>query len=87
MVRNAGQDSKRIQNIGSLQRKQKNNGKSCLPCMWVAQITFKGKNYNLGRYNNKEDAREAREKAEKEMFGKFLEEHKEYVKDKKDKKN
>ena len=54
---------------------------------WVAQITFKGKNYNLGRYNNKEDAREAREKAEKEMFGKFLEEHKEYVKDKKDKKN
>ena len=28
-----------------------------------------------------------REKAEKEMFGKFLEEHKEYVKDKKDKKN
>lgn len=28
-------------------------------------------------------ARDAREKAEKEMFGKFLEEHKEYVKDKK----
>jgi hypothetical protein len=54
---------------------------------WVAQIQFKGKNYYLGRYANKEDAREAREKAEKEMFGKFLEEHKEYVKDKKDKKN
>lgn len=53
----------------------------------MMRITFKGKNYNLGRYNNKEDAREAREKAEKEMFGKFLEEHKEYVKDKKDKKN
>ena len=50
---------------------------------WVAQIQFKGKNYYLGRYANKEDAREAREKAEKEMFGKFLEEHKEYVKDKK----
>lgn len=49
---------------------------------WVAQITFKGKNHYLGRYDNKEDAREAREKAEKEMFGKFLEEHKEYVKDK-----
>lgn len=49
---------------------------------WVAQIQFKGKNYYLGRYANKEDAREAREKAEKEMFGKFLEEHKEYVKDK-----
>lgn len=53
---------------------------------WAAQITFKGKNHYLGRYDNKEDAREAREKAEKEMFGKFLEEHKEYVKDKKDKK-
>lgn len=49
---------------------------------WVAQIEFKGKTYYLGRYANKEDAREAREKAEKEMFGKFLEEHKEYVKDK-----
>lgn len=49
---------------------------------WAAQITFKGKNHYLGRYDNKEDAREAREKAEKEMFGKFLEEHKEYVKDK-----
>lgn len=46
---------------------------------WVAQITFKGKNYNLGRYDNKEDAREAREKAEKEMFGKFLEEHKDML--------
>lgn len=50
---------------------------------WAAQITFKGKNHYLGRYDNKEDAREAREKAEKEMFGKFLEEHKEYVKDRK----
>ena len=27
-------DSKRIQNIGSLQRKQKNDSKSCLPCLW-----------------------------------------------------
>lgn len=51
---------------------------------WLAQIEFKGKHYYLGRYANKEDAREAREKAEKEMFGKFLEEHKEYVKDKKE---
>lgn len=50
---------------------------------WVAQIEFKGKTYYLGRYANKEDAREAREKAEKEMFWKFLEEHKEYVKDNK----
>lgn len=46
---------------------------------WVAQIEFKGKKYYLGRYDNKEDAREAREKAEKEMFGKFLEEHKDML--------
>lgn len=50
---------------------------------WAAQIEFKGKSYYLGRYTNKEDAREAREKAEKELFGKFLEGHKEYINDKK----
>lgn len=49
---------------------------------WLAQIEFKGKHYYLGRYANKEDAREAREKAEKEMFGKFLEEHKDMIKNK-----
>ena len=49
----------------------------------MAQIQFKGKNYFLGRYDNKEDAREAREKAEKELFGKFLEEHKNMIKNKK----
>ena len=61
--------------------------KSCGCLRKPHEIEFKGKHYYLGRYANKEDAREAREKAEKEMFGKFLEEHKEYVKDKKDKKN
>ena len=49
---------------------------------WLAQIEFKGKHYYLGRFPNKEDAREAREKAEKEMFGKFLEEHKDMIKNK-----
>ncbi len=40
---------------------------------WVAQITFKGKNYNLGRYDKKEEAAEARKEAENNLFGNFLE--------------
>lgn len=40
---------------------------------WLAQIGFKGKNYNLGRYKDKQEAIEARRKAEKELFGSFLE--------------
>lgn len=39
---------------------------------WHAQIVFKGKAYNLGRYINKEDAIKARKEAEEKMFGKFL---------------
>lgn len=41
-----------------------------------AQITFKRKIYNLGYFDRLEDAAEARKKAEEEMFGVFLEEHK-----------
>lgn len=40
---------------------------------WVAQIMFKGKNYTLGKFENKDDAIQAREVAEKNMFGDFLE--------------
>lgn len=40
-----------------------------------AQITFKRKVYNLGFYEKLEDAKQVREKAEEELFGKFLEEH------------
>lgn len=36
--------------------------------MWKAQITFKGKNYYLGRYDKKEEAAAARKEAEKEVF-------------------
>lgn len=43
---------------------------------WVAQIEFQGKRYNLGRFVYKEDAREAREIAEKELFGNILEKYK-----------
>lgn len=41
---------------------------------WRAQITFKGKNYYLGRYSKKEEAIAARKKAEKKMFEEFLKE-------------
>lgn len=40
---------------------------------WQASIRFKGKKYNLGRFASKEEAAEVRAKAEKEIFGGFLE--------------
>lgn len=40
---------------------------------WVAQIGFKGKNYNLGRYCSIEEAKDIRKVAENELFGNFLE--------------
>lgn len=39
---------------------------------WTAQIRFKGKNYFLGRYVDKKEAINARQKAESEIFGNFL---------------
>lgn len=39
---------------------------------WQAGIRFKGKRYNLGRYEHLQDAIDARETAEKEIFGDFL---------------
>lgn len=41
--------------------------------MWRAQITFKGKTYNLGRYSDKEEAIDARRKAEENLYKPFLE--------------
>lgn len=38
---------------------------------WRADICYKGKRINLGRYKTKEEAIEAREKAEEEYFGEF----------------
>ena len=38
---------------------------------WVAQITFQRKNYNLRRYDDKEDAINARLKGEERFFGKY----------------
>lgn len=40
---------------------------------WRAQITFKGKTYNLGTYIKVEDAAAARKEAEEKIFGEFLE--------------
>lgn len=39
---------------------------------WLAQIKFKGKKYFLGRFNNIEEARKVRERAEEKIFGDFL---------------
>ena len=41
---------------------------------WVAQIQFKNKNYSLGRYENKEDAIDARKEAEEKLHKDFLRE-------------
>ncbi len=40
---------------------------------WIAQIQFKGKHYNLGRYDKKEDAIAIRKIAEKNMHVNFIE--------------
>lgn len=39
---------------------------------WAAQIMFKGKNYSLGRYDKLEDAAAARQTAEEEIYGNFI---------------
>lgn len=40
---------------------------------WMAGIRFKGHKYNLGRFDNIQDAIDARKEAEKKIFGDFLE--------------
>lgn len=40
--------------------------------IWVATITFKGKRYYLGGYHKKEDAIDARKRAEENIFDEFL---------------
>ena len=40
---------------------------------WMAGIKFKGKRYNLGRYNTVGEAAAIREIAEKKIYGEFLE--------------
>lgn len=42
---------------------------------WVAQITFKGKTYNLGSFEKIDDAATARKKAEERMYGEFLKQY------------
>lgn len=40
--------------------------------LWCAEIMFKGKKYFLGRFASKEQAIDARQKAEEKIFGDFL---------------
>lgn len=40
---------------------------------WMARISFKGKAYSLGYYDDIRNAAEARKEAEKELIGPFLE--------------
>lgn len=40
---------------------------------WMAGIRFKGHKYNLGRFDNIQDAIDARKEAEQKLFGDFLE--------------
>lgn len=42
---------------------------------WRAQITFKGKKHNLGYFTNKQDAINARKKAEEELYDPILEKY------------
>lgn len=42
---------------------------------WIAQIAFKKKKYNLGRYDNIEEAIMARKKAEEKFFKPILEKY------------
>lgn len=72
----------RVENtcINNLKQKISKNNKSGVKGVswdakrhkWVAQITFKRKNYNLGRYDRIEDAIKARKDAEEEVFGNFI---------------
>lgn len=47
---------------------------------WTAQITFKGKNYYLGRYDDIEDAARARKAAEAELFEPILKKYEKTLK-------
>ena len=51
--------------------------------MWVAQIGFQNKNYNLGYFDNKDDAINARKQAENDLFKPII--NKYIPKDKKEK--
>lgn len=42
---------------------------------WYAGLILRGKTYYLGRYDNLEDAKKARERAEEELYGPILEKY------------
>lgn len=50
---------------------------------WMASLRFKGHKYNLGRFDNIQDAIDARKEAEQQIFGDFIEWYKWYNENKK----
>lgn len=68
-------------NLGRIKNKkiQKNNTSGCTGVsfhvrkgLWYARISFRGKNYNLGYFDNIQDAIFARKQAEKMTFDEFV---------------
>ena len=51
--------------------------------MWHAKIMFQKKEYDLGRYSDKEQAIKVRKQAEKKLYSPFLKWYDEYIKNKK----
>lgn len=49
---------------------------------WIASISFKGKRYYLGSFDDKNDAAKVRKKAEDVMFGEFLDYYESELKEK-----
>lgn len=71
-------DDTMISAIKETRRRNKNNSSGITGVFydsksneWVAQITFRRTNHNLGRFDSKEDAIKARLDAEKVYFGKY----------------
>lgn len=46
---------------------------------WIAQITFQRKNHCLGRFDDKEDAINARLEGEERFFGKYRKDGKQWL--------
>lgn len=84
ILRSSDVDGTNLRFIGSDRKINCNNKTGIRGVSWSkdklkfhAQITFKRKAYHLGYFNTLEEATKARKQAEKDLYGKFLDEHKE----------
>ena len=75
-------DGTNVRQISSDRKLNSNNKTGVKGVCWSsqkqkhrAQITFKGKVYNLGFYDKLEDAAQARKQAEENMCGSFMAKH------------